>query len=235
MVVERAPQLLHETDERGVGDERRRPQPLVQLAFLHDAGRGFDEHGQELERLRREVNFAAAAAQLVPRRVELERTEARANADFVETRARLFSESGATWIEVGGTYAMFDGVDSPITQTFGLGTFEDATDGHLDKIESFFQERGAAVCHEVSPMADLTLLGLLGGIAFALFYATFGIPIAAWADRSSRRNVLALAALTWSTMTALCGLATTFWWLLLARIGTAIGEAGGTPPSHSLI
>ncbi len=92
----------------------------------------------------------------------LERTEARANADFVETRARLFPESGARWIEVGGIYAMFDGVDSPITQTFGLGMFEDATDGHLDKIESFFQERGAAVFHEVSPMADLTLLGLLG-------------------------------------------------------------------------
>ncbi len=83
--------------------------------------------------------------------------------------------------------------------------------------------------------ASDTLLGLLGGIAFALFYATFGIPIAAWADRSSRRNVLALAVLMWSVMTAFCGLATTFWWLLLARIGTAIGEAGGTPPSHSLI
>ena len=79
------------------------------------------------------------------------------------------------------------------------------------------------------------LLGLLGGMAFALFYATFGIPIAAWADRSSRRNVLSLAVLMWSVMTALCGLATTFWWLLLARIGTAVGEAGGTPPSHSLI
>ena len=80
-----------------------------------------------------------------------------------------------------------------------------------------------------------TLLGLLGGIAFALFYATLGIPIAAWADRSSRRNVLALCVTLWTVMTMMCGLATTFWWLLLARIGTAIGEAGGTPPSHSLI
>ncbi len=92
-------------------------------------------------------------------------------------------------------------------------------------VESIKQEFGASD----------TLLGLLGGIAFALFYATFGIPIAAWADRSSRRNVLALAVLMWSVMTGLCGLAVTFWWLLLARIGTAIGEAGGTPPSHSLI
>jgi MFS family permease len=78
-------------------------------------------------------------------------------------------------------------------------------------------------------------LGLLGGVAFALFYATMGIPIAAWADRSSRRNVLALAVAVWSSMTALCGMAASFSTLLLARIGTAVGEAGGSPPSHSLI
>jgi predicted MFS family arabinose efflux permease len=78
-------------------------------------------------------------------------------------------------------------------------------------------------------------LGLLGGIAFAAFYATLGIPIAIWADRSNRRNVLALAIFTWSAMTALCGLASTFLLLVLARVGTAIGEAGGSPPSHSLI
>ena len=71
--------------------------------------------------------------------------------------------------------------------------------------------------------ASDTMLGLLGGIAFALFYATFGIPIAAWADRSSRRNVLALAVLMWSVMTAFCGLATTFWWLLLARLSSPYG------------
>jgi MFS family permease len=80
-----------------------------------------------------------------------------------------------------------------------------------------------------------TQLGLLGGIAFALFYSTLGIPIAAWADRTSRRNVLALAVGTWSAMTALCGMAVNFTMLFAARIGTAIGEAGGSPPSHSLI
>jgi MFS family permease len=77
--------------------------------------------------------------------------------------------------------------------------------------------------------------GLLGGMAFALFYATLGIPIAALADRTSRRNVLAVCALMWSVMTALCGMATTFPLLLAARVGTAVGEAGGTPPSHSLV
>jgi MFS family permease len=78
-------------------------------------------------------------------------------------------------------------------------------------------------------------LGQLGGLWFALFYATFGIPIAALADRTSRRNVLAACAFLWSVMTALCGVASTFPLLMGARVGTAIGEAGGTPPSHSLV
>jgi MFS family permease len=78
-------------------------------------------------------------------------------------------------------------------------------------------------------------LGLLGGIAFAGFYATLGIPVAAWADRANRRNILAAAVAIWSLMTALCGLAASFTWLLLARAGTAVGEAGGGPPAQSLI
>ncbi len=78
-------------------------------------------------------------------------------------------------------------------------------------------------------------LGMLSGLPFALFYSFLGIPIAAWADRSNRRNVLALAVSFWSGMTALCGAAVNFTMLFAARIGTAVGEAGGSPPSHSLI
>ena len=92
---------------------------------------------------------------------KLERTEGRANTDFVETRAALDPAFGAVWKEVGGTFAMFDGVESPLTQTFGLGMFEDATDEHLIELESFFKERGAPVFHEVSPLADPSLLQLL--------------------------------------------------------------------------
>lgn len=94
---------------------------------------------------------------------KLERAEASANIDFVETRARLFPDSGAAWIEVGGAYAMFDGVESPVTQTFGLGMFENASDAQLAEIEQFFRDRGAPVFHEVSPLADLSLLTLLNG------------------------------------------------------------------------
>ncbi len=93
---------------------------------------------------------------------KLERTEGRANAEFVDTRARLDPASGASWIEVEGTYAMFDGAQSPLTQSFGLGVLGEVTSEHLDEIETFYKERNAPVFHEVSPMADPTLMGLLG-------------------------------------------------------------------------
>ncbi len=83
-------------------------------------------------------------------------------------------------------------------------------------------------------LADVQL-GLLGGLAFAAFYSTLGVPVALWADRSSRRNVLALSIAVWTGMTVLCGFATSFLMLAMARIGTAIGEAGGSPTSQSLI
>ena len=92
---------------------------------------------------------------------KLERTEGRANADFVDTRARIDPASGAAWIEVGGAYAMYDGAQSPLTQTFGLAMFQDATAAHLDEIEAFFATRNAPVFHEVSPMTDPSLMALL--------------------------------------------------------------------------
>jgi predicted MFS family arabinose efflux permease len=78
-------------------------------------------------------------------------------------------------------------------------------------------------------------LGLLTGFAFALFYVTAGIPIARWADRSNRRNIVSLSLFIWSFMTAISGLVQSYTHLLLARIGVGIGEAGGSPPSHSMI
>ncbi len=83
--------------------------------------------------------------------------------------------------------------------------------------------------------ASDTAMGFLTGLAFALFYATLGVPVARLADNWSRRNVLAISMVVWSAATALCGLAASFWQLALYRVGVGIGEAGGTPPSHSLI
>src|SRR5689334_15258492 len=80
-----------------------------------------------------------------------------------------------------------------------------------------------------------TQLGVLSGLAFALFYSALAIPVATLADRWNRRNVLALSVLLWTLMTAVCGLAGSFAALLIARIGVAIGEAGCNPASHSLL
>jgi MFS family permease len=80
-----------------------------------------------------------------------------------------------------------------------------------------------------------TELGLLSGIVFAFFYATLGIPVARWADRGDRPLILSLSLFVWSAMTALCGLAQSFWQLALARIGVGAGEAGALPTAQSLI
>ena len=80
-----------------------------------------------------------------------------------------------------------------------------------------------------------TQMGLLTGLAFALFYATLGVPMARLADRWSRRNVLVISMAVWSGMTALCATASSFGQLALYRIGVGVGEAGGVPPSQSLL
>ena len=103
---------------------------------------------------------------------------------------------------------------------------------------NFIDRQLLAILQE-SIKAELLLsdaqLGLLTGFAFALFYVTAGIPIARWADNSNRRNIVALAIGIWSFMTAISGAVQNYLQLLLARIGVGIGEAGGSPPAHSII
>ena len=78
-------------------------------------------------------------------------------------------------------------------------------------------------------------LGMMSGLSFAIFYTTLGIPIAALADRWHRGRIIAIALTVWSAMTIACGMATNFLQLFLARVGVGVGEAGASPPSHSLI
>ena len=80
-----------------------------------------------------------------------------------------------------------------------------------------------------------TQVGLLVGFAVALFYALMSFPIARWADIGNRKNILSLAVILWSGMTALCGAAVGFYSLFFARLGVGVGEAGGSPPTYSLI
>ena len=91
----------------------------------------------------------------------LERAEGRSCLEFAEARRRLRPQSGAIWMECAGAYAVFDGVNSPVTQSFGLGLFEPLSPASLDRIEAFFLDRGAAVFHEVSPLAGIATLDLL--------------------------------------------------------------------------
>ncbi|HEY4344810.1 MAG TPA: MFS transporter [Parvibaculum sp.] len=80
-----------------------------------------------------------------------------------------------------------------------------------------------------------TQLGFLSGLTFAIFYATLGVPIAMWADRGNRRNIITLALTIFSGMTVVCGFVTSFAQLAFARIGVGVGEAGSSPPAHSMI
>ena len=112
--------------------------------------------------------------------------------------------------------------------------------GMLTLVYAFnFIDRQLLAILQESIKADLSLsdsqLGLLTGFAFAIFYVTAGIPIARWADHANRRNIVAGSLFIWSFMTALSGMVQNYTQLVLARIGVGIGEACGSPPSHSMI
>lgn len=102
-----------------------------------------------------------------------------------------------------------------------------------------FIDRQLLVILQESIKKDLRLsdtqLGLLSGFTFAIFYVTLGIPIARFADKGNRRNIVTLSLGLWSVMTACSGLARNFFQLLLARTGVGVGEAGGSPPAHAMI
>ena len=78
-------------------------------------------------------------------------------------------------------------------------------------------------------------VGFLTGVPLALFYVSFGIPMSWLADRVNRRNILAISLIVWSGFTASCGISRTYWQFLAGRVGVGVGEAGGTPPSNSII
>jgi len=91
----------------------------------------------------------------------LERAEGDACLQFAAAHRRLMPECGADWMECAGAQVVFDGVDSPATQTFGLGLNEELNPDALDTIESFFRGHGSPVRHEVSPFAGVPALDLL--------------------------------------------------------------------------
>lgn len=105
----------------------------------------------------REEQYPFADIELARR---LERTEAQGSVNFIEARVKAFPKMGAQWIEVAGAFAMLDAPGSPLSQTFGVGVFQPITSEDLDKLEHFFQSKGADVNHEVCPMADQSVFTL---------------------------------------------------------------------------
>jgi predicted MFS family arabinose efflux permease len=112
--------------------------------------------------------------------------------------------------------------------------------GLLTLVYTFnFVDRQVLVILQEQIRAELSLmdwqLGLLSGLAFAVFYSVLGLPIAHLSENVGRKRVIAVALAFWSAMTALSGAAQSYVQLLLMRIGVGVGEAGGSPPSHSII
>lgn len=102
----------------------------------------------------------------------LETAEGKGNIAFVAARTRLMPGVGSCWMEAAGAVALFDGPESPVTQTFGLGIHRAPTPEELSELERFFQERGAPVFHEVSPLADAALWPMLHGRGYQPFEFT---------------------------------------------------------------
>ena len=120
----------------------------------------------------------------------LERAEAKASAAYVESRAHTAPSLGAEWRDFDGTYAMFDGVGSPLSQTFGFGLFSPPTSAQLETIESFFRDRGAEVFHEVSPLADPAVLELMAERGYHPIELTSVMHLRLTTDRSRSQRQL---------------------------------------------
>jgi GNAT superfamily N-acetyltransferase len=138
----------------------------------------------------------------------LERSEATASAKFIEARARTSPGSGALWVEVAGAYAMFDGPDSPLTQTFGLGVFEPPSADDLALLEDFFLQRRSPVCHEVTPLAGVELAAALAGRGYrpieftSVMHRPVALPDADPAPRVQVRRISSGEESIWSSLSA---------------------------------
>ena len=187
------------------------------------------------------VQFPLADVALARR---LEQTEGRGNAAFVEAQAAREPNSGAIWKTIGGTMAMFAGVGSPMTQTFGLGIHEPLTAPDLDNIERFFQSRGASVFHEVSPLAGVDLLGTLAKRGYRPIELSSVLyqPIEGWnaraanpaltvraVDRGEADVYARLAARGWSESPEVQPFIEGFARLSLACAACFVAEMDGTP------
>ena len=138
----------------------------------------------------------------------LECAEGYACVQYAEARRRLYPDSGAEWMQCAGAYIVFDRVESPVTQTFGIGLFEELTEHALDSIERFFLGHAAPVFHEVSPFAGIPTLQLLCKRGYApielstVLYRPVEEPTTTPADNIRVRVTTADEAQLWSEVSA---------------------------------
>jgi GNAT superfamily N-acetyltransferase len=137
----------------------------------------------------------------------LEATEAHSCEQFAQTRKKLFPDCNSEWTHIGGATVVFDGPDSPVTQTFGLGLFEPLTAQILDQIESWFNARNAAIQHEICPLVGVEALDLLCARAYrpieiaSVLYQPVPAPTATYPTHRAHLTQPAEAAL-WSEISA---------------------------------
>jgi len=138
----------------------------------------------------------------------LEAAEGFACMQFAKARKKLFPESGAEWMTVAGTTVVFDGVEAPTTQTFGLGMFEEVTEAALEEMEEFFKSRGTSTMHEVCPHAGLAVLEMLCRRGYApmevsnVLYRAVERPVLGLGEGIGVRTVGAEEAELWGEVSA---------------------------------
>ena len=162
----------------------------------------------------------------------LERAEAMANAATVESRRELQPHVGAEWMEVAGVYAMFDGPDSPLTQTFGLGLFQPFLAPELDRVEAFFDARGSATSHEISAFAPHETLSLLGARGYTPIEASTVLVRPTSSPTSPEPAAVTVRPLTEADAPLWCRIAGQGWSAESAELGAFV-EALGAVVAHS--
>lgn len=156
----------------------------------------------------------------------LERAEAMANAASVDARRELQPDVGAEWIDVAGVYAMFDGPDSPLTQTFGLGIFEPCGERELERIEQFFTQRGAPTSHEVCAFAAPAVMSLLSERGYTPIEASVVLVRPTSATAGGESGLITVRAIGVDEAPAWCRVAGQGWGSESAELGAFVESFG---------
>ena len=156
----------------------------------------------------------------------LERAEGMANAAAVDSRRAMQPESGADWTEIAGVYAMYDGPDSPITQTFGLGLFDPFLETEFDLIEKFFTQRGSPTFHEVSSFAAAETMSLLSARGYSPFETSAVLIRSTSNPTPEKSKTITARAIEGAELSTWCRVAGQGWSSESAELGEFVAGLG---------